>query len=296
MINKIIVLLLALGAPLSVLPLQAPWGFERSVLLIAVFLGLVAWKLATNVVATHGSPKEGAGHAPQLQRVVLIAAAALPVAAFLSAPTPDVRFVHLASLELWAAVGGVLLPVVATHASPKKEAGHAPQLQLLALTAGVIVAVISLIRPISPITAGPKGGLDYKTSLAITSATLQKEPLWGVGPYKFGESFLRYKTAEFNAREDWVLRYNGSQSGLLELAAEYGLIGLIGPIGLIGLILADLQRRRQEVSSLMFYLRAGLVGVVVAAFVLLPYSPGVFWALAMVVQNAELKVQNQVKS
>jgi hypothetical protein len=295
-ISHIIVFLVALGVPLTLLPLQGHWGFERSVLLLVVFLGLVGWRLVTNVVATHGSPKEKAGHAPQLQRVALLAGAALPVAALLAADNPDVRYLLLTNLEMWAAVGGVLVAVVlplggagrtvvATHASPKEGAGHGPQLPVLAL--GVLLAAALLISPTSVAeqsslrgAAGPiKQGLDYRTSLTITSKTLQASPLWGAGPGRFGESFLRYKPVEFNQRPDWMLRYNGSQSGLLEFATEYGLIGLIGPIGLIGVVLADLQRKREAGGGLEFYLLSGLLGVVIAAFALLPYSPGVFWGL-----------------
>lgn len=282
-LNKIILLLLALGAPLAMLPLNAPWGFERSVLLIAVFLALVVWQLAAAVGKANGN------RSYRTYRTDMLLAAALPVAAFLSAPSPDVRWVHLSSLELWAAVGGILAAVVLPAAN-----GRAGGARLPALALGALVAVIGLIRPIGPI--GPiKQGLDYQASLGITRSTLQKEPLWGVGPHKFGESFLRYKTTDFNSREDWILRYNGSQSGLLELATEMGLIGLIGPIGLIGLILADLNKKRKVGGGLTFYLLSGLLGVVVASFVLLPYSPGVFWVLGILngeAQKLEGKAQN----
>lgn len=276
-VNKIIPLLLALGVPLALLPLQGPWGFERSILLLVVFLVLLAMFVATNI-ATNGSYRTN--------RTYTILAAAMPVAAALAAVNTDVRWANLTNLEMWAAVVGVLVVLVL----PRHNGKITERGSVLAL--GILVAAVGLIGRIGPI--GPiRQGLDYQTSLTVASNTLQNSPLWGAGPGRFGENFLRYKPVEFNQREDWMLRYNGSQSGLLEFATEFGLIGLIGPIGLIGLILADLNRRRSELGKVKLYLLGGLVLVFVAAFALLPYSPGVFWALALLANGLELKVKSE---
>jgi hypothetical protein len=266
LVNRVVLLLLAFGLPFTLLPLRAPYGFERNILLIALFLGLAALRAAANDYGSYRSYKT---------YTALAAAAALFLAAFLSAQG-DARGANLTNLGLWASIVGITAGYVGFAGGVR---GPLRRTSALAMIAGSAVAVVALIGQISPV--GPiDQGLDYRTSLQITSKALSRSPIWGVGPGRFSEAFRRYKGTDFNRRPDWALRYGLSHSGFLQFATEYGFLGIIGLISLIGPLLARMARDRQELGKREFLLTALPFGILMAAFLLLPYSAGIFWGIS----------------
>lgn len=269
-IKNVVLLILAFVLPLTLLPLRAPYGFERNIILIVLFLALASLKIVT---AYYNSNNRS-----YTNYKIYTAATALLLAAFLSAQG-EARWANLTNLSLWASVAGIAVSFVAAPlvGAPKKWRGQAPQ---LLLAAGTAVAVIGLISPMGPIQSRPLPGLDYPTSLTITSKTLQNSPLWGVGPGRFSEAFMLHKDAGFNQRPDWSLRYGLSQSGFLQFATEYGFLGILAALVLLWPSVANLNRSRQELSKKSFGMTALPALVLLAAFLLLPYSPGVFWVMS----------------
>ena len=253
-LNRIIPIFLALTLPFTLLPLRPPYGFERSIVLLSAFLLLLLLSAFDN--------------SNNRSYWLYLPALTLPLAAFLSAQG-NARYANLASLNLWAAVAGILAPYWTNRSHNIHKA------YLL----GAALAALALLSRIAPFSS-PTQGLDYPTSLTITQKALSLTPIWGVGPDRFGEAHLRYKPITFNNRPDFNLRYELSRSGFMQFLTEYGLIGLLGLAILIGPTISRLRTYHRESSSKEFILTVAPYFIVLIAFLFLPYSPGIWWNLA----------------
>lgn len=127
----------------------------------------------------------------------------------------------------------------------------------------------------------------YSVSWSVAVDTLKNNPLLGIGPGNFVESFTRHKPLSFNQTDLWNIRFNTATNQILTILTETGILGLIAFLFLSLFFLRRPNWEKPEyVSSL----------IIVLAFFVIPFSYSLFviflFFLAQINQSKKVKYEN----
>lgn len=136
-------------------------------------------------------------------------------------------------IVLWAVLVGALVYVIVLSGKWSK------MVMGWIIIVGVALAGGFLLRNVPAVTnavVGEEAGaytvpsLQYDVSWRIAASTLSQSPvrgLLGSGPDTFPNDFTRFRPAEYNASENWNVRFSRSSSQLLEIMGNVGVLGLV---------------------------------------------------------------------
>ncbi len=129
--------------------------------------------------------------------------------------------------------------------------------------------------------------LGFAPSWSVAVESLKNKPLFGVGPANFLNAFAAYRPLSFNKNANWALLFNSPANLWFHIWTEIGLAGLIfWALFLIGVI----RQLKKTKGSL-----AWLLGFLLIAELLLPFSGILIWLLLLAVFLALPYAEKEIK-
>jgi len=133
--------------------------------------------------------------------------------------------------------------------------------------------------------------LDSMSAWVIAVEAFKRSPIWGVGPGNFVEAFNMYRPTSYNLTATWANGFLHSNSGILNLWTELGIVGL----GLVALVASSFLKLKKNfgfvevvvLGLVAALLPVNLVGMVLLVWVLTTFmGEGKRWGLMMKVGDS----------
>lgn len=128
----------------------------------------------------------------------------------------------------------------------------------------IFVSSFSIIYLLLPGKPASLNLPSFSTSWAVSVDTLKSNPILGIGPGNYIESFNKFKPLEFNLTKNWNIRFPISSSQLLTLLTETGILGLFSYIALLFLLFRKINLEKPEYFSVL---------IIVVFTVFISFSP-----------------------
>jgi tetratricopeptide (TPR) repeat protein len=130
------------------------------------------------------------------------------------------------------------------------------------------------ILPNSPLT--PKYP-SFSDSANIALSTIKKNPLVGIGPSNYLESFNKFRPFEYNNRDIWSTKFNQGSSFLLTNLTEVGIIGSVTFLALLAIFInfsiTQVQARNKVGWGILSSLDLLSVFIIFLTFIIMPSFP-----------------------
>ena len=143
----------------------------------------------------------------------------------------------------------------------------------------------------------------FSATMTVTKGVLAKNPIFGIGPNRFGEAWSMYKPSVINTTQFWNTSFDSGSGLLPTLTATTGILGIVAWLVFLGLFLMSgiksvfsnvkkgihWEMMAFFVLSLYLFISAFFYSTGVVLFLLAFAFTGIFVGLAASAFNKEIK-------